>query len=98
MYSCKNLLAHFQECNSDVGTATDVHIRAQLGGISYMQPREDRIYFFFIIFTQFLKCEDTDFTIHLPPALSSKSLLLSLIIGKDTSSKVVDAYTARVFF
>lgn len=57
MYSCKNLLAHFQECNSDVGTATDVHIRAQLGGISYMQPREDRIYSFFFYFYSVFKVQ-----------------------------------------
>lgn len=55
MYSCKNLLAHFQGCNSDVGTATDVHIRAQLSGISYMQPCEDRIYFFFYYFYSVFK-------------------------------------------
>lgn len=39
-----------QNKKPNVGIATDAHIRTEVSGISYMQPCEERIYFFYSIF------------------------------------------------
>lgn len=77
-----------QNKNSSIGIATDAQVKTELSGISYMWRKN------LLFLLRFLKCEESDFII--PPA-PSKNLHLSLVIGNATFSRVISAYTPRVF-